>query len=94
MTMLTPEDFEAHIGTQFRVEGRSDILDLVAIEAHKIQRPAQPPSFTVFFQSPRDKLLPEGLYRLRAENGDIFELYVIPILTLPGDRQDYQCVFN
>jgi hypothetical protein len=91
---LSPADFEPHIGTQFCVVGQRDILDLVAVERHKFARVAGGSAFTVFFQSPRDRLLPEGLYRITTEGGPGFELYIIPILTRPGDRQDYQCVFN
>jgi hypothetical protein len=84
------EDFEPHIGKHFSVFDRRDILDLVAVERHKGPRLA----FTVFLQSPRHQLLPEGLYQIATEGGASFEPYIIPILTLRGDRQDYQCVFN
>jgi hypothetical protein len=90
----TAADFQAHIGTLFSVSDRPDTLQLIAVETHVAPRGAARSPFTVFFQSRRDELLPEGFYRIVAEAGPAFELYIIPILTPPGDRQEYQSVFN
>jgi len=34
------------------------------------------------------------LYEVAIESGPAIELYIIPINTVAGDRQDYQVVFN
>ncbi|HEV2674547.1 MAG TPA: hypothetical protein VGV37_08400 [Aliidongia sp.] len=91
---LTIEDFSPHIGRVFSVAGREDRLTLVATENGRAPRGSARQPFILFFQSPRDRLLPEGAYTVEAEDSGPFDLYIIPIITPPGAEQDYQVIFN
>jgi hypothetical protein len=91
---LTIEDFEPYIGRNFAVAGRSEILKLVSADRGRATRGLPRIPFSLIFEGARDRIVPEGLYRLSPEDGTDFEVYVIPIMTLSGDRQDYEAVFN
>ncbi len=86
--------FSPHVGQVFSVAGREDRLTLVSIERGRPIPGMTRQPFMLFFEGPRDRLLPEGTYALEGEGGVRFELYVMPIMTPPGDRQDYQVVVN
>jgi len=91
---LTIEDFEPFIGKEFAVARRSDVLRLVSADRGRVSPGLVRIPFSLIFQGPRDRIVPEGLYHLAPEGGVDFELYVIPIMTAPGDRQDYEVLFN
>ena len=92
--ILTADDFEPLVGKHFSVVGLPEILELVSVERHRASGVGGRAPFTVFLQGPRSRQLREGLYQITAAECPVFELYIIPIITPPGDRQDYQCVFN
>jgi hypothetical protein len=93
---LTPEDFQPHVGREFRFDGQPQVLQLSQIEV----RPEPPlpgtdyKAFTLIFTGPRGNVLPEGFYAAEAEGGARFEFYILPFHTPAPDRQDYQAVFN
>jgi hypothetical protein len=93
---LTHEDFQPHIGREFRFDGQPQVLQLARIEV----RPAPPlpgmsyKAFTLIFTGPRGNVLPEGFYAAEADGGTRFEFYILPIHTPAPDRQEYQAVFN
>jgi hypothetical protein len=91
---LTIEDFEPFIGKEFAVARRSDVLRLVSADRGRVSPSLTRIPFSLIFEGPRNRIVPEGLYRLAAEGGADFELYVIPIMTASDDRQDYEVVFN
>jgi hypothetical protein len=91
---LTVEDFSPHLRRTFSLAGRSEVLTLVSVETGRGSPTLVRTPFMLIFRGKRDKILPEGQYRLVAEGGPGFDLYVIPIVTGPGDHQDYQVVFN
>jgi Domain of unknown function (DUF6916) len=90
----TIDDFRPHLHAAFSVAGRSEVLTLVSIEPGRAIPSLPRLPFTLIFQGERCKLLPEGQYELVPEQGRGFDLYVIPIITGPGEHQDYQVVFN
>ena len=93
---LTHEDFQPHVGREFRFSGQPQVLQLSRIDVG--DRPPLPgmdyKAFTLIFAGPRGNVLPEGFYAAEADGGARFELYILPIHTPAPDRQEYQVVFN
>lgn len=93
---LTAQHFLPHVDKTFSVTGGRHALTLTSVDAG----PAVPPEtglrqpFNVIFRGPPGDVLAEGMYTLAAEGGPSFDLYVIPIHTPDGTRQDYQAAFN
>lgn len=91
---LTLDDFSPHVGEVFAIVGREDRLTLASVEPGRAPGGAARQPFILFFRSPRARMLPEGLYEFESAAGRRFDLYVMPIITPPGDQQDYQVIFN
>jgi hypothetical protein len=93
---LTHEDFQPHVGCEFRFGGQPQVLRLSRIDV--MDRPPLPgmgyKAFTLVFAGPRGDVLPEGFYAAEADGGARFEFYIMPIHTPAPDRQEYQAVFN
>lgn len=93
---LTHEDFQPHVGREFRFAGRPQVLKLAQIEVS--DAPPLPgldyKAFALTFRGPRGDVLPEGFYAAEAEGGARFDFYILPIHTPAPDRQDYQVIFN
>ena len=93
---LTHEDFQPHLGREFRFDGQPHVLRLAKIDVK--DHPPLPgldyKAFALIFSGPRGTVLPEGFYAAEAEGGTRFDLYIIPIHTPAPDRQDYQVIFN
>ena len=92
--VLTAETFARHVGQTFLIRGGRYALVLTEIETMPLQAWQTSPSFTLLFSGPLGDVLPEGMHALTQEDGTAYELYVIPIHTPAGGRQDYQAVFN
>jgi hypothetical protein len=93
---LTVSDFRPHVGKLFTPTGRHHALRLVSVDTTKGSRwpgMSREP-FTLILHGPSDDVLPEGLYDVTVADGPVFSLYIIPIRTAAGDRQDHQVVFN
>lgn len=93
---LTADDFAPYIGKPFRPDGTDLHLTLATIDKREFpgwEAVARKP-FSLILRGPRAPVLPEGLYRIAIADGPVLTLYVIPILTAPGDHQDFQIVFN
>jgi hypothetical protein len=95
---LTPATFLPFVGTAFRAGDLPHVLTLTAIERPDAETWREKgfgrEPFTLVFQGRPDAVLSEGFCALKTEQGDRFELYVVPVQTPSGDRQDYQAVFN
>ncbi|MDQ0463539.1 hypothetical protein QO010_001310 [Caulobacter ginsengisoli] len=92
--LLMREDFEPHIGKQFRFVGAEFSLPLDRIEGSGEQPPgyARPP-FVLIFRGPKPgPVLPGGIYDVEVETGETFWIHVSPIQTMAADRQEYQSV--
>jgi hypothetical protein len=93
---LTNENFQPHLGREFRFVGQPHVLRLTQIDVK-----GHPPlpgldykAFALIFSGPRGAVLPEGFHTAEAEGGARFDFYIIPIHTPAHDRQDYQVIFN
>jgi len=93
---LTHEDFQSHVGGEFRFDGQPQVLRLsrIDIKDHPPLPGMDYKAFTLVFAGPRGNVLPEGFYAAEAEGGARFEFYILPIHTPTPDRQEYQAVFN
>jgi uncharacterized protein DUF6916 len=93
---LTHEDFQPHLGREFRFSGQPQVLKLSQVDV--MDHPPLPgmdhKAFALIFTGPRGDVLPEGFYAVEAEGGVRFEFYILPIHTPARDRQDYQAIFN
>lgn len=93
--ILRHENFTPHVDTSFSFLGWHGSLRLTRIELQRqMHGGGGRTPFTLIFQGRRDELLPEGMWTAQTEGGARFELYVMPIHTPVGDRQEYQAVFN
>ena len=93
---LKHEDFQPHLGREFRFAGRPQVLRLTQIDVkdHSPLPHLDYKSFVLTCTGPRGDVLPEGFYAAEAEGGARFDFYILPIHTPAPDRQDYQAVFN
>lgn len=91
---ISHEAFVPHVDKSFRVKGGHHVLKLCRVDTMpKIDGiPRQP--FTLLFSGPPGDVLPEGFLTLELEDGNAFDLYVMPVHTPQLGRQEYQAVFN
>jgi len=95
--MLQLEDFKPHVGKIFRFKGTPYAFPLDRVESNrkKLPRGVKRRPFTLIFRSPKEAhYLPEGMYECEIENGPTHSIYVMPIVTIEPQFQDYQAVFN
>jgi hypothetical protein len=93
---LTADDFARYLGRKVWPDRSSLEMLLYRIDRPKFsgwEGMARSP-FSLIFRGPCRPVLPEGLYPIAIAEGPILTLYIIPILTAPGDHQEYQAVFN
>jgi hypothetical protein len=91
---VSADDFEPLLHSRFRVTAGDLSLDfeLVEVKGRKSATQARSP-FCLLFKGPRDKLLPQQMYRLEHETLDPMELFLVPV------REDengyyYEAVFG
>ena len=94
--VLTAQDFLAHVGKTLTPKGQPIVLTLVSVNITEWPGwdDTQRRPFTLILRGSPSDILREGLYEVVVEEGPAFALYIIPIHTVAGDRQDYQVVFN
>jgi len=95
---LTPESFEAHRGTPFRIEyGGEAPLEVVLQQVRRLEphpgTRAQP--FSVYFLGPSSPVLPQRTYRIAHDGMGTLEFFLVPIG--PDSKAGgmlYEAVFN
>ncbi|AXJ95437.1 MULTISPECIES: DUF6916 family protein [unclassified Sphingomonas] len=97
MHLLCPEDFDAWVGRQVRVETVPQPIEVT------LQRVARAPRlapeidfrepFSLFFESPRDVMLLDGTYRFDCGQGGPHDIYITQLHPTATHRV-YQAVFN
>ncbi|MDP3899289.1 MAG: hypothetical protein Q8Q62_21650 [Mesorhizobium sp.] len=95
---LTADHFTPHIGKSFRTPGWQhplvlESVDVMAIPGSRSQDGFRQP-FTLIFRGPPAEVLAEGFHEMESDGAGTFALYLIPVHTVPRDRQNYQAVFN
>ena len=94
---LTEKEFSQHVGTKFHVKAdqREIELELIEVKGYVSTQIDQGgmERFSVFFDSPANSVLPQGLYLLEHERMGEFEIFLVPIA---GDEKSfrYEAVFN
>jgi hypothetical protein len=90
MRELSIDDFEAHVGESYGLDG-SDI-SLILESASALPGSSRPGGgFRLAFRGPREPLLPQGIYAMR--RGDqAFDLFIVPI-ALTDAGAEYEAVF-
>lgn len=93
---LTLEFFKELQGENFSVD---DVPGAPVLRLDEVVEPAArnwpddlPRPFTVMFEGPRNPVVAEGQYRLRADSGRTAGVYLVPVFT-SGASQRYQVVF-
>lgn len=96
-TNLTEQEFSKHVGTQFKIALAESELGLTLVEV-KGYRPGENEQdgmerFSVFFDGPRNVILPQKTYQLQHNQMGEIDLFLVPI---SGDRNGfrYEAVFN
>lgn len=98
---VTQETFLPHLDKTFNVLNCDVAVELKLVEVVDSTRgrpwpPKLPKPFMLIFNGPPERILMEGMRVLKLPSGEMFQLYVIPILTHdPGATgQQYQVIFN
>lgn len=94
---LTEKEFSRHLNTKFQLKLNGDTLDLALIEVKAYLPQANEESgmerFSVYFDGPGEKCLPQGLYRLTHDQMGEFDLFLVPIAKKESGFR-YEAVFN
>jgi len=100
---LKLETFAPLVGGRFRVyPDAAGSIELVLVEATEFRGHGNKPapgtgliqeSFSVLFDGPDNRLLPQGMYAFEHEGLGRFELFIVPVGRKPG-AFEYQAVFN
>ena len=88
------DDFAACLHTRFRVTletGAPLALELVTVS--EMQTSAWQQSFSIVFQGPAARLIPQHIYKLVHEKLGELDLFLVPI-GQQGDAILYEAVFN
>jgi len=94
---LTPDDFEAHVGTEFTVaDGEASItMKLAAVQRGPVRTHGQRTEpFSLVFAAPQGTMWPQRMYTFEHPELGSNMIFVVPIG--PGDDHVmlYEAVFN
>ncbi len=94
--LLLKEDFDPHVGKQFRFLGTDFSLPLDHIEGGDDFPPGYLRApFILIFRGPKPgPILPTDTYDVEVETGETFWINVSAIQTLEEGWQDYQAVMS
>ncbi len=92
---MTAEDFEPWVGRMVTVAAEPEP---VAIQLLRVVRKLGSPlmlraPFSLIFSSPLDVLLVDGIYSMKCGSRGPYDVFIVPVLSLPGQRH-YEAVFN
>ena len=102
---FTYATFAGRLGDLFLVHpGLADVVALELVQATDLgsrsdvaggaeDAPGQGARFSLLFQGPHDRLLPQGTYQFEHEQIGSFPLFIVPIGAAKGGIQ-YEAVFN
>jgi len=103
INQLKLETFVPLVGSRFRVyKDATGSIELQLAEATEFSGHGNQPapgtgliqeSFSVIFDGPDSRFLPQGMYVFEHEGLGRFELFIVPVGRKPGSFQ-YQAVFN
>jgi hypothetical protein len=95
---LTPDSFETHQGTSFRIGlGGDSTLELVLQQVRRLEPHPGPRAvpFSAYFLGPRSPQLPQRIYTVAHDQMGIFDLFLVPLGPDPKTGgMLYEAVFN
>jgi hypothetical protein len=101
LEQMTCSVFSECVGSKFRIHpGSAEPLEVELIEAHQLpsksvgggpQRMREP--FSLVFRGPKDRLLPQKIYKIEQEKLGTLELFLVPIGP-DQEGQRFEAVFN
>ena len=90
---LTPETFEKHVGSEFRLTGHGAAIKLVAVERLGEAPEGHREPFSLQFEGEAGQLLPQQTHGLsHTELGDL-DIFIVP-LGPTSDAMRYEAVFG
>ena len=94
---LTHEIFAGHLHATFRIHAGDESVEVELIEVETfdlgVQAEGMRQPFSLIFMGSRERVVPEGTYRVESGATGSMEVFLVPIATL-GKGQQYQVVFS
>jgi hypothetical protein len=95
-------DFEMYLGQTFEVISQEPAMTLELVELHRIQASQIPgtrtDAFALLFRgaasAERLRALPRQVHKMRRPDGEIFAIYLEPVMSPGKPGQMYEAVFN
>src|SRR5260370_30844171 len=93
-------DFEMYLGQTFEVISREPAMTLELVELHRIQASQIPgtrtDAFALLFRGAlsAERALPRPVHKMRRPDGEIFAIYLEPLMSPGTPSQMYEDVFN
>ena len=95
-------DFEPYLGKSFEVISQEPAMTLELVELHSIQASKIPGTrtnpFALLFRAVQSAerlgTLPRQIHMLRRPDGEIFAIYLEPVMTPGKPGHHYEAVFN
>lgn len=87
-------DFSGCLHTRFRVKDElPDEFDLELVQVSDLRSSPQQVNFSIIFQGPQERFMPQRIYRLEHNRLGELELFLVPI-GQKGETIQYEAVFN
>lgn len=95
LATLTCDDFAAHLGSIFRIEGDDQtFLPVTLVEASPAKYPGEHREpFTLVFRSASDQVLPQHLYAIDHDVIGRLEIFLVPLRRVEAGVE-YAATFN
>ena len=90
---LKHEEFAKHVNTKFRVVETEEPFEIELIEVSEPKTGGSQEDFSLYFQSGKDKFLPQKLYDLEHETLGRGSIFLVPI-GADDESIRYEAVFN
>ena len=99
-TAMERSEFEIYLGQMFEVISQEPAMTLELVELHRIQASQIPGTrtnpFALLFRgaSSAERALPRQVHKMRRPDGEIFAIYLEPVMSPGKPGQMYEAVFN
>ena len=93
-------EFEIYLGQIFEVISQEPAITLELVELHRIQASQIPgtrtDAFALLFRGAlsAERALPRQVHKIRRPDGEIFAIYLEPVMSPGKPGQVYEAVFN
>jgi hypothetical protein len=93
MATLEQNEFAKHLNTTFQVPHLEPPMDLQLVEVSEVKHLPGQESFSLIFQGPRDRFLPQGTNEFHHEVMGDFAVFTVPIRE-DGHGFYYEAIFS